>query len=77
MPKLLLMSILIMTLVIPIFFSKSKSAKAGLRKTIYAFAVFLIAWEYFSAFVYAEIAPKPRFNGKEIPPDKPGQGQKK
>jgi len=73
MPKLLLMSILIVTLAFPIYFSRAKNAKAGLRKTIYAFAFFMIFWTYFSAFMYADLAPKPQINGKEIPPDKPGQ----
>ena len=52
MPKYLLMSILVATLAIPIWFAKAKGARTGLRKTIVWTMVYIFLWVGFCAYVF-------------------------
>ena len=75
MPKLLLMSVLIVTVAFPILFSKGPNARAGLRASIFAFMGFMVLWTIFCAYVYTDIAKPPKVFGQEIDPHATAPGE--
>jgi hypothetical protein len=55
MVKVLLMSVLIVTILIPGLFASTKNAKAGARKVIVSFGFFMAFWSIFVAYYYTEM----------------------
>ena len=56
MAKLLLLSVLIMTIAIPMRNARAKSPRAGLQRTIRAMAIYILCWFVFLIYVFAKIA---------------------
>ena len=50
MGKLVVFSVLLATIIIPLFYTR-KARKRGLRKTVVAFAVFSTIWVFATLFV--------------------------
>ena len=55
MAKLLLHMILIMTIAIPMWQARVKDPRAGLRKTLLFFSIFLASWFFFLVYVFLVI----------------------
>lgn len=57
MQKLMLMSILIATVIIPILVSRDARAKRGLRRTVVLIFAFVVLWGYACSHYYYSLAP--------------------
>lgn len=55
MVKLLLHSVLIMTIAIPMWFAKAKDPRAGMRKTVVGAALWFSLWVIFCAYVFLKV----------------------
>ncbi len=56
MAKFLLLSLLIMSVAIPMYFARVRPPRKGLRETTVAMAVYICLWILFCIYVYAKIA---------------------
>lgn len=66
MAKLLLMSVIIVSIAFPMIFAKEKNPKSGIRKVVYSFMAFVAAWTFFAAYIYGDIATPPKVQGKPL-----------
>jgi hypothetical protein len=57
MAKLLLMSVMIMTIFIPVWAARTKNAAAGARKAVTFFGLFTVFWIVFVAYYFTDMTP--------------------
>lgn len=55
MAKIGLLSILIATIGIPIFFARTKNPRKGVRKMVIAMTIFIFGWTVFCAYIFLRI----------------------
>jgi hypothetical protein len=55
MAKFLLLSMLIMTVAIPMRYAKEKNPKVGLKRTIIAMTVFIWLWVFYLVYIHIKI----------------------
>lgn len=55
MAKFLLLSILIMTVALPMRYAKGKDARAGLRKTMIGATLYVFFWIFFCVYIFVKI----------------------
>lgn len=55
MAKFLLLSILIMTVALPMRFAKMKDPRAGLRKTMVGATLYVFFWIFFCVYIFIRI----------------------
>jgi hypothetical protein len=55
MAKFLLLSVLIMTIAIPMRNAKSKDAKAGLKRTLVAMTLYIWFWVFYLVYIHSKL----------------------
>jgi hypothetical protein len=55
MAKVLLMSVLIMSIFLPAYFARAKNAKVGARNVMVSFAGVTVFWIVFVAYYYKDV----------------------
>ena len=55
MSKILLVSILIVTVVVPLYAAKDPRPKRGLKKALRYMKLFLVVWVFFCAYLYTYV----------------------
>jgi hypothetical protein len=56
MAKLLLLSVLIMTVALPMRYAKAKDPRAGLKRTIVAMALYIWFWVFYLVYIHMKIS---------------------
>jgi hypothetical protein len=56
MAKLLLLSVLIMTVALPMRYAKGKDARAGLKRTVVAMALYIWFWVFYLVYIHSKLS---------------------
>jgi hypothetical protein len=55
MASTILVSILVATIAIPIWFARARTARGGLRRVILLMTIYMVLWAFFCLFVFMKL----------------------